>query len=213
MLNTGFKTGGVYSRCTGTSGTELGVTDFRTFGAKAIAGIGKLPDTVASRSIPIRLRRKSTTEKTERFRGRKVTAEGAKLRAQLEEWAGKSDHVLTEMELTPLNELSDRAFDVWEPLLAIADFAGGNWGERSREAAIALSSAAPNEDDFPRIRLLADNPTRHRHQPPDLFRRAREGLERTRRGPLGRLECRRRDQAGAGCEAAKTVRDHPALDT
>ena len=35
--------------------------------------------------------------------------------------------------------LNDRAADNWEPLLAIADRAGGDWPERARKAALALS--------------------------------------------------------------------------
>jgi len=52
-------------------------------------------------------------------------------------------------------ELHDRAADSWEPLLAIADRAGGSWPMRARLAAVALSS----EEDMPAsagIRLLAD---------------------------------------------------------
>jgi Protein of unknown function (DUF3631) len=35
--------------------------------------------------------------------------------------------------------LNDRAQDNWEPLLAIADAAGGHWPQKAREAALALS--------------------------------------------------------------------------
>jgi hypothetical protein len=40
---------------------------------------------------------------------------------------------------TALPELDDRANDNWEPLLAIADCAGGDWPDRARAAAISLS--------------------------------------------------------------------------
>jgi hypothetical protein len=36
-------------------------------------------------------------------------------------------------------ELNDRASDIWEPLLALADLAGGIWPELAREAATGLS--------------------------------------------------------------------------
>ena len=39
-------------------------------------------------------------------------------------------------------ELNDRAGDVWEPLLAIADLIGGTWPERAREAATGLTFVA-----------------------------------------------------------------------
>src|SRR5204863_5407829 len=57
ILNTGFQSGGVASCCVG-QGANITYKDFRTYCAKAIAGIGHLPDTVADRSIPIRLIRK-----------------------------------------------------------------------------------------------------------------------------------------------------------
>jgi hypothetical protein len=52
-------------------------------------------------------------------------------------------------------ELNDRAADSWEPLLSIADAAGGSWPLRARLAAVALNS----EDDAVvsvGMRLLAD---------------------------------------------------------
>jgi putative DNA primase/helicase len=44
--------------------------------------------------------------------------------------------------------------DVWEPLLAIADLAGGNWPVGARRAAIALAGSA--EDTDPAVELLTD---------------------------------------------------------
>ena len=52
--------------------------------------------------------------------------------------------------------LDDRAADVWEPLLAIADSAGGDWPERGRKAALTLSMGEGRDDDSLRVRLLAD---------------------------------------------------------
>jgi hypothetical protein len=53
------------------------------------------------------------------------------------------------------DELNDRAADSWEPLLAIADAAGGSWPIQARLAAVALSS---EEDSSASVgmRLLAD---------------------------------------------------------
>jgi uncharacterized protein DUF3631 len=39
-------------------------------------------------------------------------------------------------------ELNDRAGDIWEPLFVLADLAGGDWPEKARRAACALSSSA-----------------------------------------------------------------------
>ena len=52
-------------------------------------------------------------------------------------------------------ELNDRAADNWRPLLAIAGRAGGNWHDRARAAAIALSLDADDEDTIG-VDLLRD---------------------------------------------------------
>ena len=51
--------------------------DFRTFGAKALAGIGSSHDTVADRSIPIRMKRVSVAA-FEKFRKREVEREASR---------------------------------------------------------------------------------------------------------------------------------------
>ena len=52
--------------------------------------------------------------------------------------------------------LNDRAQDSWEPLLAIADLAGGSWPARARLAAVHLSGDIEPDDDTAAVRLLAD---------------------------------------------------------
>jgi hypothetical protein len=44
--------------------------------------------------------------------------------------------------------------NAWEPLLAVADLAGGEWPERARRS-VALS-ASSEDDDADGVRLLAD---------------------------------------------------------
>jgi hypothetical protein len=156
VLNTGFRAGGSYSRCVGANGNSLTVKDFNTFSAKAIAGIDKLPDTVADRSIPIRLKRKTPNEGVERFRYRKVVAAAEPLRERIKLWADEHDDYLSRLELAGLDELPDRANDIWEPLLGIAKLAGENWFVRARKAAVALSSMEAVEDESHGVKLLAD---------------------------------------------------------
>jgi hypothetical protein len=38
--------------------------------------------------------------------------------------------------------LNDRAADIWEPLLALADLAGGEWPSKARAAAVTLNASA-----------------------------------------------------------------------
>jgi putative DNA primase/helicase len=53
-------------------------------------------------------------------------------------------------------QLDDRAADGWEPLMAIADAAGGDWPERARAAAIALNGAGETESASLGVLLLND---------------------------------------------------------
>ena len=59
VLNTGFHRMGKITICVGDDHED---TDFNTFCPKVLGGIGRLWDTVASRSIPIRLRRATKEE-------------------------------------------------------------------------------------------------------------------------------------------------------
>ncbi len=154
VLNTGYRRGGAVTVCTG-QGPNLDVKDFSTFCPKAIAGIGRLPDTVESRSIPIRLKKRLTREPVERFRERKARAVGQTLAEGL---AMSVVPILAELESAEPelpDELSDRSQDVWEPLLALGDAAGGVAPESPRRSR-ALSSAQEPEDATLGVRLLAD---------------------------------------------------------
>jgi Protein of unknown function (DUF3631)/Toprim-like len=156
ILNTGYRRGGKTSVAVAT-GRDFSYRDLSTFSAKAIAGIGKLPDTVQSRSIPIRLKRKAAEERVERFRRRQVEATAAPVRERVEHFASAELEALQLAEPELPEELGDRAADVWEPLLAIADRAGGEWPRRARRAALALSAKQTSEDDSLGVRLLGDS--------------------------------------------------------
>jgi len=155
LLNAGYRHGAEVLRCVG-DGSKQQVVAFPVFGPKVLAGLGTLPDTVADRSLPIRLERRAPGERIERFRRREVEPEAAKLRERAGLFAADA---LAELEaarphLPP--ELDDRAQDAAEPLLAIADMAGGEWPQRARQALIELRSGGPAEDDSLGVRLLAD---------------------------------------------------------
>jgi hypothetical protein len=155
VLNTGYCSDGVFSRCVG-QGAKMEPRDFSTFCPKAIAGIGKLPDTVASRAIPIRLKRAMPGERIERFRKRDVSSEAAELRQKIEDWcASNGDGLLNARPDLP-DKLTDRQQDVAEPLLAIADAAGGSWPEALRLALVELCTEAQASDGSFGVQLLAD---------------------------------------------------------
>jgi hypothetical protein len=153
VLNDGYRRGGKTLLCLPPK-WEPGFLP--VFAPKAIAGIGELPDTVADRSISIRLQRRTRDERIERFRRREVEASADPIRESMVSLAEFHLVRLTDARPELPDELDDRAQDVWEPLLAIADLAGAAWPDRARRAAIALSSGTEREDDSLSARLLRD---------------------------------------------------------
>ena|GEM_PF-712467 len=138
LLNAGHRRGASVSRCVG-EGKEIVLREFPVFGAKALAGIGELPDTVADRSIPIRLvPRLRDAEPVERFRFRSASRDAEPIRTACECWALEHLDRLREARPVLPTAISDRAADGWEPLLAIADLASAGWPDRARAAAAAL---------------------------------------------------------------------------
>ena len=115
-------------------------TQFNTFGPKAIAGIGRLPDTVMDRGIILPLRRKLPHEKVERLRHADPHI-FTQLRMKLARFSDDHNDEINLSTLELPESLNDRAQDNWEPLLAIADAAGGEWPRKAREAALILSGS------------------------------------------------------------------------
>ena len=108
---------------------------FTVYVPKTIALIGTLPDTIESRSVIIRMRRRLPDEQIQRLRSDKDQGFQPIL-ARIARWAtDNAERVLAqEPEIDP--SLSDRQADVWRELLRIADFAGGEWPQRARIAAL-----------------------------------------------------------------------------
>ncbi|MFE3016714.1 DUF3631 domain-containing protein [Streptomyces sp. NPDC059256] len=156
LLNAGHRRSGVSYRCVGDGGNQT-VQAFPSYAAVAMAGLGWLPDTILTRSVVIRMRRRAPNEHVEAFRARIHEKEGNALRDQLATWAEqvrtRVDGAWPEMP----EGVTDRPADVWEPLLAVADAAGGHWPQRAREACVELVTAASAGDKASLgIRLLTD---------------------------------------------------------
>ncbi len=154
IINAGNRRGVNVVRCVGAKHTPA---EFEVFSPKVLAGIdtGKLPDTIADRSITLRMKRKVTGEPVERLLWAKVKPEAAALRDRISEWAGAHIDVLAVAEPDLPIQLDDRAAEAWWSLLAVADLAGGEWPERARNAAKALHAAGA-EDESLGVRLLTD---------------------------------------------------------
>jgi hypothetical protein len=170
LLNAGYRRGAVVRRMGGPKMTKLEA--FPVYCPKAFAAIGKLPDTIADRSITIRLQRKTREEQVERFRRRWAQPEGESLRDRLAAWLEPQLDYLHEPLPDLPDALDDRAQDFWEPLFSIADLAGGGWPDRARAAALELSGNGEREDDSLTARLLKDIWTVFENGACDRFRTA-----------------------------------------
>ena len=135
LLNAGYKRGATIPRCVG---ADYEVVDFPVFCPVALAGLGSLPETILSRSIIIRMRRRAPHEQVESFRYRVEEPIAIPLKERLVAWAELVGPDAGDAWPELPDGLTDRPAEIWEPLIAIADAAGGEWPETAREAARTL---------------------------------------------------------------------------
>jgi hypothetical protein len=155
LLNAGHRRGAVAGRCV-VKGKTVETEEISAYCAVALAGLGGLPDTILSRSVIIRMRRRSPAEAVEPYRRRVHAPDGEALRKKLARWAKLVVEGVTEHWPEMPNGIEDRDADVWEPLLSVADAAGGDWPERARVAAVTLVTLSRESVPSLGIRLLAD---------------------------------------------------------
>jgi Protein of unknown function (DUF3631) len=165
ILNAGHRSTATVPRCVGTSLTPQ---DFRVYSAKALAGIGTLPDTITDRAIPIRLQRKRRDERLKRFIRREVEAGATPIREAIHHWLFEKP--TTDADGNPVpslatwlatqrpsmpEELSDRMIEGCEPLVAIADRLG--CGAEARAALVEILQAERQDSqENAELRLLRD---------------------------------------------------------
>ena len=135
-INAGWRIGGEVARCVGDEHEPRG---FPVDTPKILAGIGEFPDTIADRAVILTLERKPGDLRLASVRADRPV--GAEIRAQLTRWA--ADHGDTFAAADPeMGAWTNRAADNWRPLFVIADMAGGDWPERIRAAADAVTGRA-----------------------------------------------------------------------
>jgi hypothetical protein len=155
LLNAGHRRGAVTGRCV-VVGKRVQTEEIPAYCAVALAGLGKLPDTIASRSILIEMRRRAPDEFVEPFRYRVHTPQAIALRDLLGEWCAERRASLTDAQPEIPQGVNDRDADCWEPLLAVADAAGGDWPKRARAAAVCLVAGAAERTQTTGVQLLSD---------------------------------------------------------
>src|SRR5262249_27694359 len=94
-------------------------------------------------------------EIVQKFRSKDAGGQSEPIRSRLEVWRLTALESLRAATPTMPAGLRDRAEDVLEPLLAIADLAGEGWPNRARAAAVAVMGETPADQDI-NIALLHD---------------------------------------------------------
>ncbi|MFE7506542.1 DUF3631 domain-containing protein [Promicromonospora sp. NPDC057488] len=152
ILNAGFQPGRTVPRY---DAGRQEVEHLRTFAMAALAGIGAMPDTIEDRAVVVRMRRRAGGEKVAPYRLTRDRADLITLSEVLHTWArSKRVKIGTPVESLPVE---DRAADTWEPLIAVADAAGGEWPRLARHAAVVMNQEKEESIELSvQTRLLID---------------------------------------------------------
>lgn len=153
MLNAGHRRGATAGRCV-VKGRNVETEELPAYCAVALAGLDDLPDTIMTRSVVIRMRRRAPSERVEPWRLRINGPAAHELGDRLATWAGEARGRLSWPDMPA--GIEDRNADVWEALLAVADLAGGEWPERARVAAVSLVTDSSGPTGSLGVQLLAD---------------------------------------------------------
>jgi len=85
LINAGHRRGAVAGRCVVT-GKIIETEDLPAYCAVALAGLGDLPDTILSRSVIVRMRKRGPDEPIEPYRDRIETPTAARIARNLAQW-------------------------------------------------------------------------------------------------------------------------------
>lgn len=155
LLNAGHRMGAVAGRCV-VKGKVIETEEIPAYCAVALAGLGEIPETILSRSVVVRMQRRAAGEHVEGYRRRVHTPEGHAIRDHLATWAKSVQQAVTDAWPAMPNGVEDRDADMWEPLLAVADAADGDWSSQARVAAVALVADSKAGTPSLGIKLLSD---------------------------------------------------------
>lgn len=152
FLNAGHRRSGVTYRCEGIGTSQRGVS-FPSYAAVALAGLHDLPNTIASRAVVVRMRRRGPGEVLEPYRLRIHEPHGLAIGECLAEALGGLK--LPSSPALPMG-VADRPADVWEPLLAVAEAVRGDWAIRAHEACLHFVTGATTSEPSLSNLLLTD---------------------------------------------------------
>ena len=151
ILNGGYTRHGTYLNGKGAKASREPV-----FGPVAVAGLdametdtGDTLKALLSRGIKIRMQKAASDNPPAKMTAASEDA-AAKVRHWLGIWAGQVRGMIADAQPEVPEGLEGRAEQIWIPLLAVADAAGGDWPSRARTACRELTMAEPGglADEF-----------------------------------------------------------------
>jgi hypothetical protein len=111
LLNAGHRRGAVAGRCV-VRGKLVETEEIPAYCAVALAGLGGLPDTLLSRSVIVKMRRRAPGERIEPYRRREHAPAGHGLRDRLAAWAATVLDTVTGAWPTIPDGIADRDADM-----------------------------------------------------------------------------------------------------
>ncbi len=135
IFNSGFEKGTSVKRAEKIKSGGFDIREFSTYSPKMFAGINSIDEVLRDRTVKLRMMRKKPDEHVDRYKETKMNLEyQAKLRDDLYFFAlkhGPEVAKIYEDGQFNLHHLSDREKDIWEPIIAIAEFFNGISGDNS----------------------------------------------------------------------------------
>jgi hypothetical protein len=137
-------------------GKVIETEELPSYCAVAMAGLNDLPDTIMTRSVICRMRRRAPDEPVQPWRRRVNGPEAKKLHDRIAIWSASVEAEATGYWPVMPEAIQDRDADIWEALLTVADLAGGHWPETARCSAVALVADAKAGEPSMGVLLLRD---------------------------------------------------------
>jgi hypothetical protein len=147
ILNAGYRRGQSVMRCEGSGEKSYDVKRFDIYCPKVLVLIGNLPDTLADRCIPIRMRRRRQGERVERFFFSRAKWAARKSKRQIDEWATANlTRVKRRYQGKDLMFLADREAELWQPLFAVCAVVAPSRLEQLKTIALNISKSKQSEE-------------------------------------------------------------------
>ena len=155
VINSGYRRGAKVARVKGPQDT---------FAPVALAGLASsfmanpVLEPTRSRCIIVHCRRPSPGVRPERYREQLHAGLGALAGRSLAQWAAANVMTIATQSPEMPEGLDGRQEDIWQPVISVADVAGGRWPGAARAACrqyTAGGQAAAEPEMPPRMRLLA----------------------------------------------------------